>query len=243
MRSTGNWLLAGAAAAGIGLLVAARLRRARTVQQQVDRYPGHWRRRPGTLPEQAIHYLVLGDSAAQGVGASSLDRGYVSLLTQRLEAATGREVVVTNISVPGATTRDLVREQLPLLAELPGPADVVTLAVGRNDVVEAGNNLYSFEKHFGDIVASLPAGSFVADLPSLKSPPWAGRAKEFAEVARELIALHPHHPVSLHDATRGNRRFHPGDRGHRLWADAFWRAIEDSGVLEELRFRDTGRLG
>ncbi|MDO5084740.1 SGNH/GDSL hydrolase family protein [Arachnia propionica] len=242
MRTRSGWLLAGAAVVGVGVALGVALRRAR-VEQQVTHYPDHWRQRPRSMPEDAIHHVVLGDSAAQGVGASHVDRGYVSLLADRLAEATGRDVVVTNLSVPAATTRDLVREQLPLLAELPRPADVVTVAIGRSDVVEAGNNLYSFEKHFGDIVAALPEGSFVADVPSLNSPPWAGRSCEFAEVARELVALHDHHLVPLQEATRGMRRFHPGDRGHRIWADAFWLAIEDSGTLDRLRFRDAAGLG
>ncbi|MDO5068008.1 MAG: SGNH/GDSL hydrolase family protein [Propionibacteriaceae bacterium] len=235
MKGLSRWLLAGAAVAGLSAVVAVKLRRAKAVQQQVDHYPEHWRHRPEALPDDAIHHVVLGDSAAQGVGASHIDRGYVCLLTDRLAAATRRNVVVTNLSVPAATTRDLVREQLPLLAELPRPADIVTVAIGRSDVVEAGNNLYSFEKHFGDIVATLPAGSFVADVPSLNSPPWAGRSREFAEVAHDLIMLHHQHLVPLHEATRGTRRFHLGDRGHRVWADAFWEAIETSGTLDRLR--------
>lgn len=43
-------------------------------------------------------YVALGDSAAQGIGASSPETGYVGVLAARLRASTGRSVEVVNLS-------------------------------------------------------------------------------------------------------------------------------------------------
>ncbi|MGJ7440359.1 SGNH/GDSL hydrolase family protein [Aquipuribacter sp. MA13-6] len=51
-------------------------------------------------------YVALGDSTAQGVGASRPDRGYVGLLAQRLRERTGTAVQVINLSSSGARIHD-----------------------------------------------------------------------------------------------------------------------------------------
>ena len=59
--------LAGAAlAAGTSYLLGAR-----KINGHVVRYREHWLARPDSHPEDVLHYVALGDSAAQGVGASA----------------------------------------------------------------------------------------------------------------------------------------------------------------------------
>ena len=45
-------------------------------------------------------YVALGDSAAQGIGASSAQHGYVGLIAQRLRDTTGRPVQVVEAPLP-----------------------------------------------------------------------------------------------------------------------------------------------
>jgi putative esterase/lipase len=242
-----------AATLGVAGLVALGVNYVRgrlTIERHVADYADHWRRRVD-VPEDAIHYVALGDSAAQGVGASTVEAGYVALLAGRIAEATGRRVVVTNLSASSATTRDVVREQLPRLVELERAPDIVTLDAGGNDVVLPGNNLESFEKHFADIVAVLPRGSFVADVPWFTLPGLARRSEKFTQAAAPLIGVYGHHQVPVHAAARalGPLRyhqatagdwFHPNDAGHRAWADLFWEAMEDSGRMGFLRSQSLG---
>lgn len=91
-------------------------------------------------------YLALGDSVAAGVGAAAPSTsGYVPVLTELLGDRLGCDgarppgcpVRLRNLSVAGATTTTLLRDQLPrALALLEGDADVrlVTLTIGGNDV-------------------------------------------------------------------------------------------------------------
>ena len=245
-------MLTGLAMAGLAAAAAYARGRAVVSRHAVD-YASHWRDLVTDVPEDAIHYVALGDSAAQGVGASRVDASYVALLAARIAEATGRQVAVTNLSVSMATSRDVVRYQLPRLAELGRAPDILTLDIGGNDVVLPGNSLESFEKHFADILAGLPTGSFVADVPWFTLPLYARQSERFNDAVTDLIPLHGHHRVRLHEASRGlgplryhtntaGDRFHPNDAGYLAWADMFWEAIESSGQLERLSFPATGPL-
>src|SRR3954451_19239022 len=76
-----------------------------------------------------LAYVVLGDSTAAGQGATYEDG--IAVLTAR-ELAKTRIVMLTNLAVSGAKTRDVLAVQLPA-AERTRP-DLVLISVGANDV-------------------------------------------------------------------------------------------------------------
>ena len=223
-------LLAVLAAVGVWLVKIVQL------QARVEEHRESWsqpRGEPGGLV-----YVALGDSAAQGIGASRPERGYVGLLAERLRAATGRPVQVVNLSASGARIDDLLREQLPRLAGL--DADVVTVAIGGNDV--RAYDRQAFEEQVDRLVAALPAGTFVADVPYYMHGRWERRAQQAADAVTERARAAGLVPVPLHEALRDEGWsamldqfaadwFHPNDRGHRVWADAFWAEISRSDAL------------
>lgn len=104
-------------------------------------------------PPPPSTYLALGDSVAAGVGASSPQLGYVPLLLEDLRddrscgkgRAIGCRLESVNLAVPGATTTDLMDDQLPaaiaLLEERNGnrrPVDdvrLITITIGGNDLL------------------------------------------------------------------------------------------------------------
>lgn len=140
----------------VGLLVlslAIVAVRAVGVQQSVERARAYWAEPVGD--PGGVLYVALGDSAAQGVGATSPDRGYVGLLAERLRQSTGRAVQVVNLSVSGARVADVVEEQLPQLDGL--APDVVTVAIGGNDV--PGYEPGRFAADVDRLVAGLPPGT------------------------------------------------------------------------------------
>ncbi|MDO5736106.1 MAG: SGNH/GDSL hydrolase family protein, partial [Propionibacteriaceae bacterium] len=218
----------------------------RLIDGHVADYANHWNERPGSYPEGVLHYVALGDSAAQGVGASHVGAGYVPLIAARLAEATGREVAVTNLSVSGAVSDDVVRNQLPLLETLGFTPDIVTLDIGANDVVFPGHDPETFARSMRVILPALPPGSFVADVPWFMIPGLDGQSRDMAARAVSLIAESGHHTVAIHEASRAVGRlgylrytsrdfFHPNDRGYSSWADAFWGAIVASGKLDDIR--------
>ncbi len=238
-------VLAGATASA---LLTRWLEGRQTINRHVEDYGRHWGDRP-SVTAGALHYVALGDSAAQGVGATAVTRGYVPRVADRLREATGREVLVTNLSVSGATSDDVVRDQLPQFAALDFAPDLITLDIGGNDVIYPGHNAATFERSLDLILAALPAGSFVADVPWFMVPGLAGQSQRMSVLAAALVERHGHHLVPLHRTSRetgvlGYHRhtagdfFHPNDRGYQGWAEAFWGTIVASGRVELLRSDD-----
>lgn len=179
-------------------------------------------------------YVALGDSAAQGVGASDPQHGYVSLLADRLRDSTGQPVEIVNLSKSGARIKDVLDTQLPALAALGRTPDVVTVAIGGNDV--RAYDRATFAREADRLAAALPDGAYVADAPYFMHGRWERDAAQAAALLRDAAARHGLRPVALHEALRRQSWramftqfaadwFHPNDRGHRVWADAFWREM------------------
>lgn len=215
------------AAAGAAWYAVGALR----VLWSVEDFAAQWRARAQreSLAGELL-LLALGDSVAQGIGASSPDRGYVGLLAARLGAATGRPVRVVNVSVTGARAADVVRDQLPQVRGL--RPDVVTLDVGANDAGRTDAD--AFRACLRELLDALPPGAFVADVPWFGGGRRLAAAQVLAQVVREEVAARDLVPVAVEAATRDMRwgdyagdLFHPDDGGHRRWADAFWAAMRE----------------
>ncbi|BDZ55454.1 SGNH/GDSL hydrolase family protein [Agromyces marinus] len=186
-----------------------------------------WWRDHAKTPGEVL-YVALGDSAAQGIGASRPDRSYVGVLARDIRRTTGRSVRVVNLSVSGATVDLAVRDQLPKLAKL--RPDVMTVAIGANDIAEWDEA--AFEGGIRSVFAALPPHALVADLPYFYFPRNERKVAVANRIVRAVAAEHGLTVVPLHDETRyqGLRRmfthfamdwFHPNDHGYRVWAAAF----------------------
>ena len=219
-----------AVAAGAAYLLWLARHRAAWTPLLTNRIPAHhvhWRERGRADPE-AVLYVALGDSAALGLGASQPDRGYVGIVAEEIARLTGKRVRVRNLAIDGATCAVVLADELHRLPK--APALVCTIDVGANDI-------WSFEPaRFRDeldrICAALPAGAIVADLPSFSPLPIAGRVRAANRIVHEVVAAHGLTLAPLHAETQrggpviairnaAGDLFHPNDRGHRVWAEAF----------------------
>lgn len=203
------------------------------VRRGVERTRVYWaqpRGEPGGLL-----YVALGDSTAQGVGASRPELGYVGLLAEHLRADTGKPVEVINLSKSGARVDDVLTEQLPRLLTL--QPDLVTIAVGANDI--RTYDRAACVEHIGALTAALPAGTVIADVPYLMHGHWERDAREAAQTLTRSAREHGLRVVPLYEALRREGwaamatqfaadLFHPNDRGYRIWADAFWTRIRQA---------------
>lgn len=196
----------------------------------VDSYAATWEQPVGE--PGGLVYVALGDSAAQGIGASSLQRGYVSLVADRLAQSTGKSVQIINLSSSGARIRDVVEEQLPELAGL--RPDLITVDVGGNDLRRY--DAATYRSDVSALVAGLPKDTVLADIPYFMH----GRAQRDANEAAAFIRKRANQGglvvAPLQETMRARGRqgmftdyaadwFHPNDRGHRVWADSFWQVI------------------
>ncbi len=94
--------------------------------------------------QQPATYLALGDSLAFGVGADSpANQGYVGLTAAALrltDAYAGGGLDVENLSVPGATSADLLEpggqlDQALAVIEGAGSVPIISIDIGANDLL------------------------------------------------------------------------------------------------------------
>lgn len=200
--------------------------------RSVRLYEQHWAQPQGDAG--GLRYVALGDSAAQGIGASAPERGYVGLLAERLRDASAKPIQVINISRSGAKIEDVVKDQLPRLSQL--QPDIVTVAVGGNDIGEW--DAASFAVNAEALCAGLPVGkTVVADVPSFMHGRWRARSLEAARILTDACRPRGLRVAQLHSTleSQGTRGmftlyaadwFHPNDRGYQVWADAFWSELQ-----------------
>ncbi len=251
-------VLGGLAVVGGGLIGArAGVRGQRAAAQRVvDMLPVHadwWRER--LQHEGQLTYLAIGDSAAQGVGATTPARGYVGLLARRIRHRSRMSVRVVNLSVSGSTTWGAKNDQLPKLRN--HTPDICTVSIGANDIADFHPD--KFERNIRAIYSAVPSHAIVAELPCMFVP---DRERKVA-VANEIV-----HRVAdelgltvapLHVITKrvGLRRtffnsygdlFHPNDRGYEIWASAFEPAVDArvdtvAAIRQYLSAREAEDLG
>ncbi len=196
--------------------------------------------------ENELLYVAIGDSAAQGIGASRPSHGYVGFLFRHLRERTGRPVRVINLAVSGARLREALDQQLPRLERIvngEGGAsgrrpDIVTVAVGANDMAEFDPERFRTEiARLLTGVAALAPDAVVADIPSFYFLPGEKKARAANRLLRAAADRAGLEVVPLHALTErqglwgvttqfAGDLFHPNDRGYRVWAAAFVPALD-----------------
>lgn len=216
----------------IGLLIVVEVVALIWLFSTVATYKTFWEQKAKQPGE--ITYLALGDSAAQGIGATKPERGYVGQIAERLEQQTGKKVRVVNLSKTGAKMDDYLREQAPQIARI--QADLVTVEIGANDI--AGFDPVSYRSKFKQVLRSLPEEAYVSNMPLFNSRPLSrGPAQQASKIIEEEMQSYPRlHFVDLQKQTSENQSifgfapdlFHPNDLGYKNWTDAFWMRIQSA---------------
>ena len=203
--------------------------------RSLSTYKTYWQKEAVKKPVPgSLIYIALGDSTAQGIGASSAGQGYVGLVEKHLEQKTGKPVHVINISVSGAKISDAIKNQLPRLKNFPR-ADYVTIEIGANDVPVYDRN--TFKREFSQLLKLLPDQTVVANMPSFRGGRMGkldDNAVDASKVIAELLAGYPNMRLAdVYQATRqqnirdfGADLYHPSNSGYQNWAQAFVRAID-----------------
>lgn len=203
----------------------------RHVHAQVARYAAAWdeangRARSGAGPL----WVVLGDSTAQGIGAPTWNEGYIGQLLAALNdgADPDRPWRVLNLSRSGARTADVLDRQLPELEALASPPELVTCAIGANDIVRR-TPVEALQDQLRALVARLPARAILATLPqglhTLRTEAANQVIRSEAPAAGLVVAdvwARTGPPWGGKFAEDG---FHPGARGYADWASAFADAL------------------
>ena len=186
-----------------------------------------WRDRKLVAGERL--YVAIGDSAAQGIGASRPANSYVGVLARRI----GSGFTVVNLGISGATVRTAIEKQLPAFRKL--DPDLVTVSIGANDI--ASFDAQRFDRDIRQLFDALPPHAIVADVPSFYFLPGEKKAVVANRIIRDAAAQRGLVVVPLHARTKrqglwgvstqfAGDLFHPNDRGYRVWASAFEAAVD-----------------
>ena len=191
-----------------------------------------------------ILYVALGDSTGAGVGAR--EGGYVArVFTRILERRPGSKL--SNLCVSGATTADLLRDQLARGVAL--NPDLVTVGIGINDIGH-GLTLEQFSKNYEEILSTLKqkthARIVVTNIPDISSAPripgpmrneYQRQIVQFCERLQEIATRHDVTIFDIHTVTKAELPshpeyfsadgFHPSDQGYQLWATSMWPTVEE----------------
>ena len=200
----------------------------------VSRYANFWTAKANISGE--ITYLALGDSAEQGIGATSPMRGYVGLIAKDIENKTGKSVRVVNVSKTGAKMDDYLKDQASIAATL--RPDIITIEIGANDVAKF--NASEYRAKFKKVLKTLPEGSFVSNMPLFNSRPASTQnAKQASKIIEEELRKYPKLKfVDLQTETEQNQSifgfapdlFHPNDLTYKNWANAFLKKINKTDI-------------
>jgi len=172
-------------------------------------------------------WVVLGDSIAQGIGATSISRSWVARIAGAL-AADGRPHGIVNLSRSGARSRHVQHQQLPLLDHLVRRPKLITCGVGSNDLMR-NPHPPSVSARVNELIEALPAETIISTLPAPPVSPsgrWVNRSVRRTAERRGLAVADvvPH----LVTGRRGwaSDRFHPSDEGYNAWVAAYCVALD-----------------
>lgn len=213
------------------VIIAPRAFLVSTRKRPAGRY---WQRQRSRTPDpKAIRLVVLGDSIAQGVGATTPQKSFVGLAAAYITRQTGRPVHIGNYSKSGASAHDILEEQLPQ-ADL-ARADIIVVEVGVNDSLR--RTLEQFQADIKQLIQALPLEKTVmADLPFVKFRRSYQKVllaifKEYhikpAVASKQFVNFLPALNVTAGDF------WHPNDKGYQRWFEAFRPGIDT--VLATMR--------
>lgn len=222
----------------IALLIVGEIIALIWLASTVSTYKSFWEQKAKQPGE--FTYLALGDSAAQGIGATSPSRGYVGLIAEKIQKQTNKNVRIVNLSKTGAKMGDYLSEQSPQIKHI--KADLVTIEIGANDV--AAFNPKKYRSDFKQVLASLPEGAYVTNMPLFNSRPSStDKAKQASAIIKEELRAYPKLIfVDLQKQTTEHQSifgfapdlFHPNNLSYKNWADAFWMRIQSSKQIDKI---------
>ena len=197
------------------------------LQAQVARYQAAWKI-TSTVQKDSFVYVALGDSAAQGIGASAVASGYVSIIAEQIRAQTHRPVTVINLSKSGGRLQDVLTEQIPQLRSF--KPDLVTVDIGSNNIT-AGTPDAVMDADYTTMIKQLSAYPTVfANLPDFM---WGKQQRNTKNINKTILQASADNKLILADLHRETMArmwswnefaadgFHPNNNGHKTWARAF----------------------
>lgn len=209
---------------------------------QLARYKHYWERNNQQAATRGeILYVALGDSTAQGIGATHPDKSYPGVIRQELAEQEGKPVRLVNLSESGAKVRAVIDTQLPALEKL-GINDrtIITIEIGANNMFNF--NASKFESEMDELMGKLPPQALISDLPYFGESRFKSKQAHVAvanDIMYRLAEKHGFKLVPLHAQIQRNGGlrtfaadwFHPSNTAYREnWAPVFLERLQQELV-------------
>ena len=200
----------------------------------------------GTLPVQSASYpvVILGDSLAQGVGATTSTNSAAYLIYSYIKASHPKATLY-NFGESGADVPQVLANEIPRLNTL-HPKQIL-LIVGTNDIIKQ-NSPNNFTQAWPELIKTLVAfncPTIVTNIPQFSATPAIpANLKEAAEtqtkdynafistnlVSYPAIRAFDFYSVSSqqlnnHDNLLSDDKFHPNDAGYALLAQELIKSL------------------
>jgi len=195
------------------------------VDAQREPYATYWdEANVDAMSEDGPLWLALGDSAVQGVGASSPDAGWVPKVLERLQVENPAWRVI-NVSMTGARMTHVVDDQLPLIASHGLDPTLVTCMIGTNDFL-GGSSAARIRSDAKGLFRQLPTGTYFGrgGGPGQKRSAAFQQSIDAAVAAGSIRTFDPYRWPDRRDCLAEDR-FHPNDRGCKHIAENFWQVF------------------
>lgn len=194
----------------------------RRVQAQVEPYARAWEERNReALASAGPLWVALGDSMAQGIGASAPEQSWVGQLARHLP-----EYRLVNLSISGGRVEDVLDRQLPAMDALDETPSLVTCLIGSNDLMNPKHR-DGVGDRYAKLVDLLPPGTVIGNQPgTFEAALEVNDLIDDAVLNRGLVLAELRDPRTRH--WRGKLspdHFHPNDRGYAGIADVFAEAL------------------
>jgi len=178
------------------------------------------------MDQEGPLWVALGDSVTQGIGSSTPETSYVSIILKRLNQRSGMKWRLVNLSMSGGRFTDITAHQLPALKDSELKPDLVTSIIGSNDVMwrrHRGN----IQRDAREMLQVLPTGSFLSKVSrSQKKGRRAIINDAFTEAANNgEIHLFNAWNWPSGEGMWAEDRFHPNDNAYRYIANNLWSAL------------------
>lgn len=184
------------------------------------------------LDESGPLWVALGDSLAQGIGATSPENGFVLSVAEQLRQTSGEPWRVINLAMTGARISHVVDDELDILRRAGLDPMITTCMIGFNDFI-GGTRTDAIADGARRLVAGVPHGTLVGRVSTRRFTKRATVLRDSFVDGHESGKITLFDPWNWPEATDvwARDRIHLNDNGYRHLADSVLAAMVAHGAV------------
>lgn len=188
-------------------------------------------------------YVAIGDSTVEGMGATTPERNFASLINASLKQSI-KNTQYHNLGEAGARVEDVIKRQLDKTLEL--NPNLIVLSIGANDLIQR-RNIKKFESEYKEllhklaktnallVINNIPDITLAPAIPRVTIPYFLVQQRRFNNIIKNISKELGSVLVDLNTQSKlfkgykelvSSDGFHPSDAGYALWANTIINKIQ-----------------